>query len=394
MADDTLSTIDLLNFNNSVLQRNPYGIASQSIGAWQPQMQTWSGAEQGVGSFAKSFLQGLLGNYAQQDAANQMASVVGTLPQLASNPMGAVAPEGVDQSAYNLLKGSAMLKKQMREENIKSALGVTDDPGIQELISKVLVKRKADEAKGTIQGTLEGYGLGKGDNTTGAPGAELLPNSPQFLNKKRVQDEEDAARNELLTGSKYPAVQKFNMTTTALSQLKDIKDLNTASSDIPFATLFIGGLDGSVVKEGEYARVAGANPLLAKFQNQIEGALNGTSTLGVDIKRQMYGELVKTQKGLHAAALLEAMPRVSTAKSRGADPINVLPFPVDMKFDEGPGAPQVTIPGLNRGVPADTARRIIADAKAKFGNTPEAKKEVERQLMMLGAPNVGGIPAG
>jgi len=144
--------------------------------------------------------------------------------------------------------------------------------------------------------------------------------------KKLLQAEEDNARTELLTGAKYPSIAKYRNTTTALSQLNDIKDIDTASSDIPFATLFIGGLDGSVVREGEYNRVQGANPILAKFQNQLEGALNGTSQLGVKIKRQMFKELAMTQKGLKSAAQKEAEARLKTAVDRGADPNNILKF--------------------------------------------------------------------
>lgn len=166
--------------------------------------------------------------------------------------------------------------------------------------------------------------------------ADLNPASPQYKQLQAIMAEEDSARNELLTATKYPAIQKLQTTSTALSQLKNIKDLDTASSDIPFATLFIGGLDGSVVREGEYARVAGANPIFDNFRNQLEGALNGKSSLGVGIKKQMYNELVKTQKGLLAEALNQSKPRLDTALSRGANAARVMPFDAEMTFDEMP----------------------------------------------------------
>ena len=89
-AEDLLGILgsnDLTGFNSSVLQSDPYGIASRSLGATQFDTSTWSPATTGIASFAKSFLAGLLGNYAQQNAADQLNSVIGVLPQLKSDPM-------------------------------------------------------------------------------------------------------------------------------------------------------------------------------------------------------------------------------------------------------------------------------------------------------------------
>lgn len=320
-AEDYLSILspgDLSAFSNTVQQSDPYGIAGRSLAAWQPDISTWSPATSGITSFAKSFLSGVLGNYARQDAADQLNSVIGVLPQLRADPLNVTAPADVDPDAFAALKGSAILKHYLRQEQDREL----DKRFQSDLLMKLLGKKA--EVIGESQ-AYDAMGLGGQD-----------PNSPAYKAQQAVKSEEDAARNELLTGSKYPAIQKLQVTSTALSQLKNIKDIDSASSDIPFATLFIGGLDGSVVREGEYNRVAGANPLLAKFQNQIESALNGKSTLGVNIKKQMYNELVKTQKGLLAEALVQASPRLATALGRGAEAKNVLPFDPKMTFDELP----------------------------------------------------------
>lgn len=311
-----LGSSDLNTFNQSVQQSDPYSMAGKGLASWNPDYSTWSPTAVGVSSFAKSFLSGLLQNYGQQRASDQLASVVNVLPQLKSDPYATATPEGVDSGAFNVLRGSAILKKAQSDAQEAQ----TEKKFNSDLLAKLLGK------KAEIVGEDAGYkALGQGGEN---------PNSPAFKATKAIKDEEDAARNEILTATKYPAVSKLQTTSTALSQLKNIKDLNTASSDIPFATLFIGGLDGSVVREGEYARVAGANPFLDKFKNQLEGALNGTSTLGVDIKRQMYNELQKTQKGLAAEAILQTGPRLATAVQRGADPKNILPFDPNMSFEE------------------------------------------------------------
>jgi hypothetical protein len=208
--------------------------------------------------------------------------------------------------------------------------------------------------------------------------------------------EADAARTEL---SKLPVVQKLNTTSAALAQIKDLKDLDTKSSDIPFATIFIGGLDGSTVREGEYARVGGSNPILTQYKNLLEGVLNGTSTLGVDIKRQMFNELASTQKGLLAEATTQAAPRLATAVARGLkDPNQALPFDPKRSFGEFPlnnVAPSSSISIGQTPVSTSLAQSIIADAKMKYGDTPQAKEMARQQLEAQRSPKApSGVPFG
>lgn len=308
---------DLAAFNQSVTQSDPYGITSRTLNSWAPDTSTWSPVESGVGLFAKSFLAGLLGNQARQNAAQQTNALISVLPQLRSDPMNVALPEGMNPEAFANFRGTAALKNYLAKEQEAQTQKKFDS----DLLARMLGKRA--DVIGEAVGKRDIYGPNTFD-----------PDSPAAKQLSAIKAEEDAARNEILTATKYPAVSKLQTTSTALSQLKNIKDLNTASSDIPFATLFIGGLDGSVVREGEYDRVAGSNPFLIKFKNQLESALNGSSSLGVEVKQQMYRELQKTQKGLYAEALLQTAPRIATAKQRGADPKNILPFDPEMKFEE------------------------------------------------------------
>lgn len=382
--DDVLNTNDLLGFSQSVQATNPYGLAGQSLGSWQPDMRTWSGTESGVASFAKSFLSGLLNNYAQQQTAEQVQKVASVLPQLTADPMSVVAPEGVDAGPFALLRGSAFVKNAAREAATVQALaqqGISIDPKsavpIADQVNKVFGDREKQKILGQIEGQKAGYGM-----TSGAE----LPDSPQAKASKLAREEEDAARKEI---SSFPAVQKLNTTSTALAQINKMKDLDTKSSDIPFATIFIGGLDGSVVKEGEYARVAGSNPFLTKYRNLFESVLNGKSELGVDIKRQMYQELAASQKDLLDEAMRQAKPRLDTALARGASQSRVLPFDPQMQF----GAMQDR---TSTGITAGQAAQIAAAAKAQFPGDPEAaRKAYKEQIMILQQQrSPGGVPIG
>lgn len=137
MADDSLLGLgsgDLIGFQNQVVQSDPYGLAGQSLGSWQPDMRTWDPATQGVTSFTKSFLAGLLGNYARENAASQLNSVIGVLPQLRNDPLTVTAPEGVDANAFASLKGTAILKdyaKQQAEDEAKK-------PRMAQLLNTIL----------------------------------------------------------------------------------------------------------------------------------------------------------------------------------------------------------------------------------------------------------------
>jgi len=138
MADDgsLLSTADLLNFNNAVTQGSTSNIIAQGLGAFNPNMSTWSPATQGIASFGRSFLQGFLQNQARADAANQLQSVVSLLPQLQSNPGGVILPEGIDANAGNILKGTAMLRKAQTD----AVLGEAKKSRVNDLLKTVLAR--------------------------------------------------------------------------------------------------------------------------------------------------------------------------------------------------------------------------------------------------------------
>ena len=122
MADPFLDSNDLVGFANTVGQSNPFGIAGRSLGQAQFDMSTWSPATQGISSFGKAFLSGLMQNYAARDTASQLQSVVSALPALRSDPMNVAIPEGVDSGAFNVLKGTSILKNQALETQKANAI--------------------------------------------------------------------------------------------------------------------------------------------------------------------------------------------------------------------------------------------------------------------------------
>jgi hypothetical protein len=111
----TLSPIDLAQFSQTVQQSDPYAISGSALAQWQPNYSTMNAGQSAATAFARALGAGLLGNYAQNRTAEQLGKVVEILPQLNQNPMGTVAPEGVNSAAYNALRGNAVIRKAQRD---------------------------------------------------------------------------------------------------------------------------------------------------------------------------------------------------------------------------------------------------------------------------------------
>ena len=196
MADELLSLNDLLGFQKTVQQGSTLGQVGQGLGQWQPNMSTWTPAEQGITSFGKSFLSGLLGNMARADAADQLNKVVAILPALRSDPYNVAAPEGVDSDAYAMLKGTAILKNEANKVNQANALA--------EMMQKVGIAglTKKAEVMGEAQGKAAIYGNDP----------KLDPDGPQSKKLKEDQGTLDSLRDKF---NKLPEVVNYSQVNKA-----------------------------------------------------------------------------------------------------------------------------------------------------------------------------------
>ncbi len=323
MADNAsllalLNNEDLTNFSSQVAAQDPYNIARQALGSYAPDTSMMGAGGKFANSFGAAFLSGYLGNKSQENVRNQVNAVTSVLPQLYSNPLSVATPEGIDEQAFSNLRANATLKSLVNAERKKEK---SEDFNV-ELLSKFMGK-KAD---------ILGEASAKKD-LYGADFANKDPDNPFFkatqeeLKTKRA--EEDSARKEI---GLLPAVQSFNSASTGIAKIKSLKDLDTSTSDIPFIYAFIQGQDGGVVKEGEFTKVEGANPLLQKYSAQLNAALNGQSALTPTIKRQMFAELQGTQAVLYDEAKRQAAQRLKIASGRGADVQDAIPFDPSMQL--------------------------------------------------------------
>ena len=380
MADDdiysVLSPNDILSFNQNALSRNPFGIAGGALGNTQLDMRTWDAPTVGVASFGKAFLQGLLTNYAQQDAARQTQAVINSFPQLSQNPGGMATPEGVDESAFGLLRGTvAANNARAKAAEVKDQKKFNSD-----LLMKLLGKQA--EVMGE-NNAFEAMGQGAAEN----------PNSPAYKVNKDNNDNLFTLRKEFNALEPVKNFAKASQAATALAGA--LKDKSKVSDQelVRYSILMIE--PGMAVREGEQGAVAASQSLPEAWKNQLSSALSGESQLGADVRegiKNLASRAYNSHKGLYDQAYgLYG----KEAELQGVDPARL------SYIGEAPDAasifgevPKIAIPGIGGSVSRSQAAEIVANVKAQYGNTPEAREIARKQIEALGVPNLGGVPVG
>ncbi len=400
-TDDISSLLgvgDLNSFNQSVVQSDPYGIASRGLGAWQPSIETWSPTETGVTMFAKSFLSGLLGNYAQQNAANQLNSVIGVLPQLESNPMSVMAPEGVDAAPFAALKGSAVLKNYIGQASaaaerqksvgdlLKTVLGegvkngdITPGQAVTALTSKdpaaALTALSPDETGGSRIGKLlDSYGI---TDPAKRAGIRTSQEAHDLLLHVEEQDDKKAAAQEKadakLQNQLKNAIEKKDtpyQTALVLAPLQKVAD-QLINSDQPDAQTDMALFDvlnkvynpGGVLREGLMQMSKDATSSLNKIQAIITNTFTQPGAVLSDDQRQRVYNVIKEgigQKTAEGKSYLDNA--MSIARTGGANPDMVIsPDYYNHLFS----APTITPPSITGGINQDALRQEATQLKAQ-----------------------------
>lgn len=300
MADDLLSLLsatDLQGFNNYVQQSDPFGIAGRSLAQWTPNYSYMDATESGLTSFGKAFAQGLLQNYAQNNANQQLSSVIGVLPNLTKDPLSVVAPEGVDSGAFNLLRGSAYLNKMKKDAVLQESKNST----IADLL-------KAVGIEGIKSGTLDPKSALELVTTGALPESGTIdplsnPNSPQYKVDKDQEAALSALRKEF---NALDVVKNFSKASQGASALAGaLKDKSKVSDQelVRYSILMIE--PGMAVREGEQGAVANSQSIPDAWRGQLESALSGNSALGDDVRegiKRLATRAYNSHKGLYDQA--------------------------------------------------------------------------------------------
>lgn len=315
MADESLlsliSPADLAGFNNQVVQSDPFGIAGNSLASWQPNYSYMDATESGLTSFGKAFAQGLLQNYAQNNASKQLSSVINVLPQLSSDPLGTATPEGVDSSPFNLIRGSAYLNKVKRDETVKATQKATladlfKSVGIEGIKSGTMDPKSAVDLVTT--GKLP---------ETGVVDPLANPNSPNYKVNQDLFKIEQTYTDKLLTGAEPQRVMAMNRASTnILDAIKKNNPLAASTAIFEYAKLQD---PAGTIREADEMRVSDpGGPLgaLAQIHNQI----TGEGKLTPDAKKAMRELVPMLQENTFTQYNQLRDSYLDAAKQYGANP--------------------------------------------------------------------------
>jgi hypothetical protein len=368
-----LGSNDLIGFQNQVAQNDPYGLVGRSLASWQPNTSTWDPGTTMATAFGKSFLSSLLGNYAQQRSADQLNSVIGVLPQLRSDPMSVVAPEGVDASPFAALKGTAILRNtQAQEQEALAQKKFNSD-----LLARLLGK-KAD-----VIGEAQAYQeMGQGGVNPKAPGYQVDQDKMKNLDDLTKQFE---AKDEVKEFSKV-----LSAATAISGALKD-KGKVADQELVRYSIQMIE--PGMAVREGEQAAVANSQSIPDAWKSQLDSALKGGSALGDDVRegiKRLATRAYESKKPLYEKAVNYYQGK---AEGRGllgpGENISYLGKAPEAVEIFGAAQPAAASLGLPPGLDVNTLASEAAAMKAQ--NIPAAEIAAALRLK-YGAGGSGSIP--
>jgi len=315
-----LGNSDLQAFNQQIQAANPFGLAGRSVAASQMDMSTWSPTQQGVGSFAKSFLAGLLNSYAQKQSADQLNSVVQVLPQLRSDPMSVATPEGVSEDAFATIRGTAAIKKAERQQFQSQGLAeMMQKVGIEGLIEKEKILQKNAAFK-----ELAGAGIESPDDPNYKVNQDLLK-----LKQDNIGTERTLANDFLKVGQDFKDKEKG---VTALVQA--FKD-PSGSSDYELIRRAAQSVEpGLAVRTDDISSIQGAASVLGLSTAAISAAISGESKLSprvragiMRIAKRGYDSSLTDYNTLRSSFL-------ERSKAAQLNPDFVVPFGAGVPFDQ------------------------------------------------------------
>lgn len=381
---DSLSQLlglqDISQFQNSAAQGNVLLNLSPAVYGAKFDRSTWSPTE----SFATSFLQGVLGTalnqIGRQQVADQVSAVSKVLPALYRDPSSVEVPEGVDESAFSILRNSAATSKIARELQREQ----TAQSLIQELFKeKALTKMKADaevENAGPIAKAKKEGELSAFDSVFGGKSSTSNPDDPRYKAEQDLIKIERDYTDKLLTGVEARSALNINKAASNIFEaLKQNNPLAASTAIFEFAKLQD---PAGVVREQDEMRVSDpGGPLgrLAQLHNQIigEGKLTPEAKSAM---RQIIPFMVKNQFSQYDQL---KQGYLDAAKEYGANPSRIkFISPVDLSgYANDEEAPLSNI---------TAALTQIRDALAMPNITTEERNAlVERARQIRGRINGG-----
>lgn len=301
-------------FANTLVDNNLYKLAASPLLSAKFDTTTWKPATTLGVTAGQAFLGAMLQGLGQNWEAEQLNKASAILPQMMENPASVAMPEGISSAAFEKMRLAATREKAVQDMKESAA----------ERLFGIKLSQEEQLARATAKATQQGQMDAFSEN----PDSPLSPLKKADADKlAKIAAEEDAARKEIF--ERVPTAAQIANVSALIPSLDKLAKDDTKSSDVPFVYQFVKAQDGGVVKEGEAARVQGASPMLQRYAAELDGALNGKSTLTPKLKKQMVEEM----KGV-ARAQLDVLPDqmepiFAIRESRGAARERMMPFNMD-----------------------------------------------------------------
>lgn len=362
MAEDLMSLLgpaDLGGFQQSILANDPYGIMGRSLAQWQPNYSYMNGTESALTSFGKAFASGLLSNYAQNRAADQLSSVVNVLPNLMTDPYSASVPEGVDSSAFNVLRGTAVLNKASRDQALKDQ----SNSIAQEL-------RKALAVEGVKNGSLDVNQALTAVLTGKLPESGTSFNDPK---KNPLSPQGKAARElENVFYNRITALPQYKLMADIDSNIKALPELakqDTKAADIGLISTIARIRDpNSTVREGEIKINQDTQSYLDSIYGDWRSIVSGKSRLSPVDKLEIISSVVPKYNELKSSYDTIRNPLLQALEDQGGNRANI-PTTDFSIFDMNPLARELATMEAKRlkseGVPS---AEIASELRSKFSS--------------------------
>lgn len=354
-ADDIIGLLgsnDLNQFNQSVQASDPFGMAGRGLASWQPDMSTW-GAGTSLGtSFGKSFLSGLLQNYARNNAADQLNSVVNVLPNLKSDPYHTALPEGVDSNAFNVLRGSAILKNVQEQSVLDKQKDARVGSLLQSIFPEMLrngeisrddvlkIATSDDPAKelqnltptsGTaprLSSLLDAYGI---TDPVARAGIKTPQEAHDYLLNVANLDEKKDKVNTALESQLRGEWNRDNLYKLAgvvaplVNSAQEVAKLQTPAGDLGLVDILAKAYNpGGVIRPQFMSMIKEAQNPLNKYAGDIEKVMGG-GQFNATTRQQMIDAIKARVNDQLLSAKMVADAKLSIAKNKGLVSDNIIP---------------------------------------------------------------------
>ena len=284
---------------------------------WQPDTSTWSPAESGITSFAKAFAAGLLQNYGQQRAADQMNSVIQVLPQLRSDPMSVVAPEGVSAGPFAALQGTAALNNYTMKQQAEQARG----SNVSTLLNSILgegVKSGSISPGDAVKAAAVGDYSGILDTKTDPM---QNPLSKEYKVEQGRKDLENIFYKRITDLPEYKLLADVNSNIKALPALAK---QDSKSADVALISTIARIRDpNSTVREGEIKINQDTQSYLDQLYGDWRGVVEGKSRLNPLAKLQMVASVVPKYDELRGSLESVKEPLLGALEAQGGRRANI-----------------------------------------------------------------------